>query len=416
MVLVACGGTTTGNNADSGGDDASSSDGGRRDAMTDTGADVDNGMPSDMYPFPHPPLPQIVHQGGTVMMAPKVVPILYASDGYAFEVNKFLGELASSQFWGMATKEYGVGALTIATPIMLQQTPPALMDDFDVQALLATNIGKNGWPAADANTIFMVTFPQQTKVTYPKIGTACVDFWSYHYEMPLDGGGKAAYIVQPRCPKLIGMTGFDVISSRISHDVVNAATNPFPLSSPGWALTDDDHLTWSIFPGPGPASMCAWERQNYVRIVGNYNVNKSWSNLSAKGDHDPCVPVSPDPYFNASPLFPDKVNITIGGWGMRATQGIKIPVGQKRTLDVVLFSDAPTNPFSVQAQDMNMVLDPKNALPNLDFEWDRTSGKNGEKLHLTITALATGKYGGSEFVIWSSLNNTTHAWWGFVGN
>ena len=38
------------------------------------------------------------------------------------------------------------------------------------------------------------------------------------------------------------------------------------------------------------------------------------------------------------------------------------------------------------------------------------------QLHLTITALAPGSYGGAEFVIWSSLQNTTHTWWGFVGN
>jgi hypothetical protein len=261
----------------------------------------------------------------------------------------------------------------------------------------------------------VIFFPQQTKVTYPKVGTACTDFWSYHYEMPLDGGGKAAYAVEPRCPKLLGMTGFDVVSSRTSHDIVNAVTHPFVLSAPAWGLTDDDHLVWSLFPGPGPASMCAWERQNYVRIVGNFNVNKAWSNASAKASHDPCMPASPDPYFNAAPVFPDKVNITLGGWGMRQTEGIKIPVGQSRTLDVILFSDAPTDAFSVQAQDVTMLLDNKQ-LPNLDFAWDRTSGKNGEKLHLTITSLQTGPYGGSELVIWSSLANTTHAWWGFVGN
>jgi hypothetical protein len=52
----------------------------------------------------------------------------------------------------------------------------------------------------------------------------------------------------------------------------------------------------------------------------------------------------------------------------------------------------------------------------LDFAWDRTSGKNGEKLHLSITALATGAYGGAEFVIWATSGSTTHAWWGFVAN
>jgi hypothetical protein len=413
-LIVGCGGTTSGNPDAS--IDAPFDSGVKKDAgVADTGADVDNGMPSDTYPFPHPPLPQIVNMMGPVMTTPKVVPIIYASDGYRQQIPQFLAQLAASPFWAVATKEYGVGALSIAQPIELQATPPAVMDDFDIQALLATNIGKNGWPAADPNTIFQIFFPQQTKVTYPKVGNSCIDFWSYHYEMPLDGGGKAAYAVEPRCSKLLGMTGFDVISSRASHDIVNAATNPFPLSAPAWALTDDDDLVWSLYPGPGPASMCAWERQNYVRIVGNFQVNKVWSNISAKASHDPCMPASPDAYFNAAPVFPDTVPLTIGGWGMRQVDGVHIPVGQKKTIDVILFSDAPTDAFTVQAQDVDLIIDPMGT-QKLDFAWDRTSGKNGEKLHLTITALDTGPYGGAEFVIWSSLQNTTHTWWGFVGN
>src|SRR5581483_6216751 len=198
-LLFACGGTTSGN-VDGGSDAAISDSGSKKDSgVADTGADVDNGMPSDMFPFPHPPLPQIVNVGGPSMTAPKVIPIVYASDGYKQQVSQFLQQLAASQFWGVATKEYGAGPLSVGQMIELQQTPPLVMDDFDIQALLATNIGKNGWPTADANTIFQIFFPQQTKVMYPKVGQSCVDFWSYHMEMPLDGGGKAAYAVEPRC-------------------------------------------------------------------------------------------------------------------------------------------------------------------------------------------------------------------------
>src|SRR5258708_2294306 len=99
LLFVACGGTTSGN-ADSGTDASPAFDSGRRDAAMDTGADVDNGMPSDMYPFPHPPLPQIVNLNGPVMTAPKVIPILYATDGYKFQIKDFLGQLATSNFWG----------------------------------------------------------------------------------------------------------------------------------------------------------------------------------------------------------------------------------------------------------------------------------------------------------------------------
>jgi len=381
----------------------------------DTGADADNGAPSDTYPFPHPPLPQIQNLGGVVMKAPKLVPVIYAQDGYRAQIEAFLQQLVASQYLADATSPYGAGKATLAAPIELPDVPPATADDLDTQALLAAHIGKGGWPAATDDTLFMVFYPQTTKVTYPKLGQACVDFWSYHLEMPLDGGGRAAYAVEPRCGKLWGMTGFDVISARASHDLVNAMVDAFPISSPAWHVTDDDHFAWSVAPGGQPANMCAWQRDGYARVVGNFIVQRTWSNAMAAQSHDPCLPASAGPFFAAAPIFPDTVSITGGAWGSRATKGVRIPVGQKRTLDVVLFSDGPTDAFNVQAQDVDQILDPQST-GKLDFAWDRTTGKNGEKLHLTITALATGKYGGAELVIWATSGSTTHAWWGFVAN
>lgn len=415
LVGGGCGGSVNGN-PDGGVDAGSPRDGGAtKDTGADTGADVDNGTPSETYPFPHPALPQIQNLGGGVMTAPKLVPILFASDGYRVQLEAYLQQLVASSYLVQVTSEYGAGPAKIAPPIELVGTPPLTADDFDTQALLATNIGKNGWPAADANTLFMVFYPQQTKVTYPKLGQACVDFWSYHLEMPLDGGGKAAYAVEPRCGKLLGMTGFDVLSARAAHDLVNAMVDPFPLSSPAWNVTDDDHIVWSASPGGQPASMCAWQRDNYTRIVGNSMVQRVWSNLAAAQSHDPCVPAGTGAYFAAAPVLPDTVTFTWGGWGSRATKGIRIPVGQKKTIDVVLFSGGPTDAFAVQAQDVDQVIDPMST-PKLDFEWDRTSGKNGEKLHLTISALSAGKYGGSELVLWATSGSVTHAWWAFVAN
>src|SRR5438067_11446540 len=116
-LILGCGGNTSGA-PDSGADAASTDSGTKKDSgLADTGADVDNGMPSDTYPFPHPPLPQIVDEGGQVMTAPKVVPIVYASDGYRQQIPQFLSQLAASPYWGIATKEYGVGPLSVAQMI-----------------------------------------------------------------------------------------------------------------------------------------------------------------------------------------------------------------------------------------------------------------------------------------------------------
>lgn len=414
LWMVACGGSTSAQQDASVTSDASGVDVTSR--QKDAGADVDNGTPSDNYPFPHPPLPQIVNQGGAVMTKPKIVPVIYASDLYKPQIGAFAANLAQSSYLMDALKEYGVTGASATSAYELQGPPPSSIDDFQIQALLANNIGKNGWPAADGDTIFVVFFPQQTQITIPGVGLSCVKFWSYHNELPLDGGGKAAYGVVPRCPKLFNWSGWDVVTERAANTIINAATNPFPTTDPAWSVIDDDDFAWTIMPGPGPASLCQWERQGYQALVSGAMVQSSWSNLLAKADKNPCAPQSSmDPYFNAAPLFPDTVTVSGGSWGMKKTRGIKIPVGQSRTLDVVLFSSAKTAAFSVQAVDGAQVIDPA-APANLDFAWDRESGVNGEKLHLTIKAIYAGPYGGSNFVIWTQWGSITHSWWGFVQN
>ena len=48
--------------------------------IVDAGSDVNNGMPSDMYPAPHPAPPQVVFLQGPVLKAPKFVPVFFSGD------------------------------------------------------------------------------------------------------------------------------------------------------------------------------------------------------------------------------------------------------------------------------------------------------------------------------------------------
>jgi hypothetical protein len=52
--------------------------------------------------------------------------------------------------------------------------------------------------------------------------------------------------------------------------------------------------------------------------------------------------------------------------------------------------------------------------PTLGFAFDRTSGVNGEKLHLTITTMAKSAQGYDTFVIRSTRANQTSSWYGLV--
>jgi hypothetical protein len=86
-----------------------------------------------------------------------------------------------------------------------------------------------------------------------------------------------------------------------------------------------------------------------------------------------------------------------------ATRGLVIPVGESRTIDVNLFSTAPTSgPWKVIPYDLDAVVN--GAAPNLSLSLDKDTGESGDTLHLTIKSLTedTG-IGGAGFLLFSDL-------------
>jgi len=111
------------------------------------------------------------------------------------------------------------------------------------------------------------------------------------------------------------------------------------------------------------------------------------------------------------PVLTDTV--TLGG-GQIVSKGVNIPVGQTATVEVDLFSDANTNgPWTVSATDVATL---RGSASTLTMSWDRTTGQNGEKLHLTITVTAASQYGADGFLIQSQLGTRKNLWLGLIGN
>jgi hypothetical protein len=142
-------------------------------------------------------------------------------------------------------------------------------------------------------------------------------------------------------------------------------------------------------------------------------VTYSWSNASAAAGHDPCVPNLPHPYVVAVPELTDQLKLDLGGsvGGQVQTAAIAVPVGSSRTIPVDLYSDGPTDDWTVTVRDL--ATHPTELVLSLD----KTSGHSGDQLMLTIDHVGSGSYGASVFVIYSSTGGTTASvWWGLVGN
>jgi hypothetical protein len=96
------------------------------------------------------------------------------------------------------------------------------------------------------------------------------------------------------------------------------------------------------------------------------------------------------------------------------SQGVVIPVGQSKTIEVDLFSDGPTSgPWTVDASDgISALL----GLPtSMSFSWDKTHRQNGDKLQLTIKVTQASPIGGAHvFQITSTLKGAANKWAGLV--
>ena len=90
-------------------------------------------------------------------------------------------------------------------------------------------------------------------------------------------------------------------------------------------------------------------------------------------------------------------------------------MGSSKTIELDLYSDAPTSgPWKVTVLDLTSAFFGGN--PALSLSLDKTEGQNGDKLHLTIKALAKSSLGASPFWVQNDLGGVTTVWIGLVGN
>jgi len=175
-------------------------------------------------------------------------------------------------------------------------------------------------------------------------------------------------------------------------------------------------MAWSLITQGEVADMCELDDDQYLKPADmNYLVQRSWSNIAAAAGKDPCVLELTPPvvYFNSVPVVSDTVT---ADWyfGPVETKGVKIPLGQTKTIDVQLFSTAPTaGPWKVAVYDYSEIY---GGAPNLQVSFNTTTGSNGDVLKLTIKVLKKdSELGAAPFSIESTLGNASNLWMGVVG-
>jgi len=374
------GGADIGASPDAASPDATSPDATSPDAANPDAASPDAAGP-DAGGFTiaaHPPLPQIPNLGGPRLTRPELVLISYANDPNAAALEANARWLVTSSWLSAVGAEYGISAGSILGTVRSSSRAPAMVHDGEIQAMLLAGVQNHTLPTPAngdfSNTLYVVYYPVSTTVVLDQGGSSdlsCQDFGGYHFEA--EGGGyHFAYAVIPNCPDFFpGLTDLEGEEMAFSHEVIEAATDAFPLTAPAYSA-DPSGDSPLLIVGSEVADLCSQSLRVY-REAG-FVAQLSYSNLAAAaGDRDPCVPVEPPPpYFLAMP-------------SPEALQGVS--PGRSVQFTIHAWSTVALPDWSVQAI-------PRGTF-NLGVSLSRSQMNNGQTATLTLSVppgTAPGNY------------------------
>jgi len=368
---------------------------------TDTTDAADVGAPT---PTASPP--QVVSSGGRVLVSPRVIPITYDGYEYRDEAEDFVASFGCTAWWRAIANEYGVFDAYGGTPIHLSEAPPDVITDHQIETFLRKNITAKtpGWELPTRDSIYAIYYPSSTTI---RLSTeeSCTSFGGYHKSFNLADGTSVAYAVMPDC-----YGDFDAISGASSHEFIEAATDPEPYAAPAYQRVDDDHAVYGMRIGTEVGDMCEREEGGGMFFPTDYPfmVQRSWSNLAATNKHDPCVPALSGTYFNTLLELPDTVS---AAFASTTTKGVIIPVGSERTIYLQLFADGPIDSWTLSAKDIS------GETPHLSFTFEKTTGKSGDRIGLTISKSSVStRYDAEPFAVYSSNGKHRHVAYGVVGH
>lgn len=260
-----------------------------------------------------PPLPQVTTFGGPIMAHPQLVPIFFSDDPDITTLTSFSRWIVTSDWLADAGAEYGVGAGSVLGTVQLGTPAPTAITDAQVVDLVFEGVTTASFPKpADGNlgdVLYVLHLPVQTVET-SGTATSCVDFGGYHNSARRNGVELSYTVIATCSGTRLGLSSVEFRELVMSHELIEAATDPLPGNHPAYRLNDRTDPLSSTEGEVG--DLCEISGREVFRDSG-YVVQRSWSNRAAASG-DPCVPVpAGTTYFNlrVDGMFPPR--IPVGG-------------------------------------------------------------------------------------------------------
>jgi hypothetical protein len=263
------------------------------DSVADMGLD-DMAVAPDLS-FATPPLATLTDHGGPVLAAPAPVIVVWPGDESLGErLNAFHEDLFASYVWGKTFAQYRVGRGTAKGIVVLPDAKPATIAHDSIPSLVS---GVAAGLTVDANTVIVVLIP----VTTTETGVPANEL-GYHNEI----GGVPFIVLRQTTTATIGSTTFEDLTYFASHELAEAATDPFLNTQPAWFAEPLSARFGEIADlcNPLPQSIYAVADGGMPSFGGTYLAARFYSNsAAAMPNTDPCWGPGKGTYFyvGASP-------------------------------------------------------------------------------------------------------------------
>lgn len=346
--------------------------------------------------LPKPTFPEVQSRGGPVIKTPRVLPIVFKNDPLAAQITDFTTKIAASQYWKDVGLEYGVGAMTTATTIVLDEAPPTTIASSAIETWLAGKLtgATPAFGAPDANTLYAIYYPSGTTITLAgsgEQGQSCAGYGGYHFEVDA-GGTQVGYAVLPRCSVI------EELTVAASHEYFEWATDPFPRTKPAYNRLDDAHWAWQAAFLGELGDLCTFlDRANLNPPEIGFEIQRQWSNKLSLAGKYPCAPTKTAPYLQAIPIAEDDALVPDYGNGKFPknikTKAVRIKPGGSKTVDVLIYSDqGGSQSVPLRAMSYKQFYGGKGENAGFSYMLDESYGEVGKSVAVTITAPATPSY------------------------
>jgi hypothetical protein len=376
---------------------------------------LDHGAPSDKYPAFAPAMGQIKNNGGSVLKNPVIVTVTWAGDEHADELETLGDTIGAGQYWKDVTSEYGAAAAISGAEhhVRLTDAPPASMSDTQLDAFVSSHVAMGaaagGWPVPTGDAVYILYLPKATTLMLQGKSACSQGVGGYHDSTKVNGK-PTAYAIVPRCG-----SQWDHVTVSASHELGEAATDPYPRTRPAWYGFRDEDMSWEFFQQfqSENGDACEFYRDSDLDTSESglgYTVQRQWSNASGKAGHDPCVPAFKGAkYFNVTPLGLEDIDVdlsVVGRGDIMTTKGFKVKVGATRQIPLGFYSDGAMGPWTIKA--ISGGIAGGRSSGGVDLDLDVTEGQNGQKAYLTVTVNTAGKTNAELITIVSTRAGVSH--------